>query len=157
VQYLADVCYVGQSYHLEVPVALAADDVLAQLRRDFYAAHNRVYGHSVEGAVKFVNLRAVHQAAADPAAAGAHDRYVPLPGDPVKGHRRILTAHSGDFVMATVYERNRLTPGTRFAGPAIVEQADTTTVVEPGWRADIDASGTLMLTFENNLSGKEQA
>lgn len=157
VQYLADMCYVGQSYHLEVTVALAADDVLVQLRRDFYAAHNRIYGHSVEGAVKFVNLRAVHQAAADPNAAGAHDRYVPLPGDPVKGHRRILTANSGDFVMATVYERNRLIPGTRFAGPAIVEQADTTTVVEPGWRAGIDASGTLMLTFENDRSGTAQA
>ena len=157
VQYLADVCYVGQSYHLEVPVALVAQDALAQLRSDFYAAHNRVYGHSVEGAVKLVNLRAVHQAAADPVAAGAHDRYLPLPGDPVKGRRRILTAQSGDFVMATVYERNRLTPGTSFAGPAIVEQADTTTVVEPGWRADVDASGTLALTFEKNPAGKEQA
>jgi N-methylhydantoinase A/oxoprolinase/acetone carboxylase beta subunit len=157
VQYLADVCYVGQSYHLQVPVALAADDVLAQLRRDFYAAHNRVYGHSVEGAVKIVNLRAVHQAAADAAAAGAHDRYTPMPGNPVKGERRILTAHAADFVTATVYERNRLVPGKRFAGPAIVEQADTTTIVEPGWRADIDASGTMVLTFEDSLSGKEQA
>jgi N-methylhydantoinase A/oxoprolinase/acetone carboxylase beta subunit len=148
VQYLADVCYVGQSYHLEVPVALTADDVLAQLRSDFYAAHNRVYGHSVEGPVKLVNLRAVHQAASDPAAAGAHDRYTPAPGDPVKGQRRILTAQSGEFVMAKVYERNRLQPGTRFKGPAIVEQPDTTTVVEPGWSAEVDAGGSLILTFE---------
>jgi N-methylhydantoinase A len=36
----------------------------------------------------------------------------------------------------------------RFEGPAIVEQADTTTVVEPGWQAEIDASGTLILTRE---------
>jgi N-methylhydantoinase A/oxoprolinase/acetone carboxylase beta subunit len=157
VQYLADLCYVGQSYHLEVPVALVADDVLERLRSDFYAAHNRVYGHSVEGAVKFVNLRTVHQAAAEPAAAGAHDRYVPAPGDPVKGRRRILTEQSGDFVMATVYERNRLAPGTHFAGPAIVEQADTTTVVEPGWRADVDAGGTLVLTLENVPAAEEQA
>ncbi len=151
VQYLADVCYVGQSHHLEVPVTLAAEDVIAQLRRDFYAAHNRVYGHSVEGPVKFVNLRSVQQAAAglDTAAAvGAHDRYVPAAGDPVKGHRRILTEQSPEFVMATVYERSRLSPGTRFHGPAIVEQADTTTVVEPGWRGDVDDGGTLMLTFE---------
>jgi N-methylhydantoinase A/oxoprolinase/acetone carboxylase beta subunit len=148
VQYLADVCYVGQSYHLEVPVDLTADDALARLRRDFYAAHNRVYGHSVEGPVKFVNLRAVHQAPSDPAAAGAHDRYTPAPGDPVKGQRRILTAQSGEFVLAKVYERNRLQPGTRFMGPAIVEQPDTTAVVEPGWRAEVDAGGSLILTFE---------
>ena len=130
-------------------MALAAHDALAQLRRDFYAAHNRVYGHSVEGPVKFVNLRAVHQAAADPAAAGAHDRYVPAPGDPVKGQRRILTEQAPEFVLATVYERGRLQPGTGFDGPAIVEQPDTTTVVEPGWHADVDGAGALILTFDS--------
>ncbi|MCC7483461.1 MAG: hydantoinase/oxoprolinase family protein [Burkholderiales bacterium] len=153
VQHLADVCYVGQSYHLQVPVTLAAADVLARLRRDFYAAHNLVYGHSVEGAVKFVNLRSVHQCAADPGAAGERDRYVPAPGDPVKGERAVLTAHSGGFVRATVYERGRLAPGAAFAGPAIVEQPDSTTVVEAGWRTEVAASGTLVLSFEGACGG----
>lgn len=144
--HLADVCYVGQSYHLEVAVDLEGD-TMASLARDFYAAHDRIYGHSAEGAIKLVNLRAVHQAATDGVEEQA--QYQPAAGDAVKGTRRMLTAESGGFVEARVYERSRLAAGTRFEGPAIIEQSDTTTVVEPGWLAEIDARGSLILTAKN--------
>jgi N-methylhydantoinase A len=142
--YFADVCYVGQSYHLEVPVDLSGD-TLALLKADFYAAHDRIYGHSAEGAVQFVNLRAVQQAHAASAAVAKHE---PVAGVALKGTRRILTECSGGFVDARVYERACMQPGLRFEGPAIVEQTDTTTVIEPGWRAEIDARGSLVLTTE---------
>lgn len=141
--YLADVCYIGQSYHLEIPVDLR-DESLEGLARDFYEAHDRIYGHSAQGPIKFVNLRAVHQAAAE--SESNTTRYEPAKGEARKGVRRILTAESDGFVDAQVYERSRIAPGTRFAGPAIVEQADTTAVVEPGWAAEVDAGGTLILT-----------
>jgi N-methylhydantoinase A/oxoprolinase/acetone carboxylase beta subunit len=154
-RYFADVCYVGQSYHLEVPVDLDSDTVAA-LERKFYDAHDRVYGHSVEGAVQFVNLRAVHQALAAQrdAEAGAKAALGGAPeaeaararvGSAKKSTRRILTELSGGFVEAAVYAREHLAPGTAFDGPAIVEQADTTTVVEPGWGASVDAHGSLIL------------
>lgn len=142
VQYFADVCYVGQSYHLEIPLKLDGD-VIAQVRKDFYAAHDRIYGHSAEGPVQFVNLRSVHQAQAS---AVADRPYEPEAGDPRKAARPILTEKSGGFVEAQVYERRRIKPGVTFYGPAIVEQADTTTVIEPGWRAEVDARGNLVLT-----------
>jgi len=144
VQYFADVCYVGQSYHLEIPVVMAGD-TMAQVRRDFFAAHDRIYGHSAEGPVKFVNLRTVHQA---PVAAGARfdEPCGAEEGDPRKGVRPILTEKSGGFVEAQVYERSRIKPGVTFYGPAIVEQADTTTVIEPGWRAEVDVRGNLVMT-----------
>jgi N-methylhydantoinase A/oxoprolinase/acetone carboxylase beta subunit len=141
-QYFADVCYVGQSHHLEVPLQLDAG-VIAQAHRDFYAAHDRIYGHSAEGPVQFVNLRSVHRARASFWADGA---YKPEDGDPYKGARPILTEQSGGFVEARVYERRRIRPGFAFHGPAIVEQADTTTVIEPGWRAEVDGRGNLVLT-----------
>jgi N-methylhydantoinase A len=143
IQYYADVCYIGQSYHLEIPLTLDSDTV-ARVKRDFYAAHDRIYGHSAEGPVQFVNLRAVHQA---PAAASAlNGGYVAAAGEARKAARRILTEKSAGFVEAQVYERSRIKPGTTFYGPAIVEQADTTTVVEPGWRAEVDAGGNLIIT-----------
>lgn len=142
VQYFADVCYVGQSYHLEIPLKLDGD-VIARVRKDFYAAHDRIYGHSAEGPVQFVNLRSVHQAQAS---AVADRPYEPEAGDPRKAARPILTEKSGGFVEAQVYERRRIKPGVTFYGPAIVEQADTTTVIEPGWRAEVDARGNLVLT-----------
>jgi N-methylhydantoinase A len=36
------------------------------------------------------------------------------------------------------YDRSRLRPGNRFAGPAVVFQYDATLVVTPGWRARVD-------------------
>jgi len=146
VRHYADLCYVGQSYHLEIPVVLT-DDIEATLRRDFYAAHDRVYGHSTEGAVQFVNLRSVHQAPAS--ADRVASSYVPQAGQALKSVRPILTERSGRFVDAQVYERERILPGTTFRGPAIVEQMDTTTVVEPGWQVEIDAGGNLIITQED--------
>jgi N-methylhydantoinase A len=45
-----------------------------------------------------------------------------------------------------VYQRERLAVGVRFNGPAIVEQLDSTTVVEPGDRVEVDALGNLIIT-----------
>jgi N-methylhydantoinase A len=44
-----------------------------------------------------------------------------------------------------VYDRDRLRSGNRFAGPAIVEQMDTTTVVLPGMVARVEPYLNLIL------------
>ena len=45
-----------------------------------------------------------------------------------------------------IYRREHLAVGVRFDGPAIVEQLDSTTVVEPGDRVEVDASGNLIIS-----------
>ncbi|MBX5493340.1 MAG: hypothetical protein IRZ14_19490, partial [Chloroflexi bacterium] len=45
-----------------------------------------------------------------------------------------------------VYARERLRPGHRFAGPAIVEQYDATTVVCPEQEVTVDRWGNLLIT-----------
>jgi len=140
--YSADVCYIGQSYHLEVPLSPTAPAPLADLYKDFRAAHDRVYGHSTGAPARLVNLRAIHRCAV---AASRPTSYVAAGGSDKRARRPILTAESGGFVSADIYERSALAPGMRFAGPAIVEQGDTTTLVEPGWRALVAPNGTLIL------------
>ena len=49
------------------------------------------------------------------------------------------------FVATRIYERARLTPGVTVPGPAIVEQADTTTVIPPGYAALAEDSGNLRI------------
>jgi N-methylhydantoinase A len=49
------------------------------------------------------------------------------------------------FVATGIYERARLPLGARVRGPAIVEQADTTTVIPPGYAAVVDPSGNLRI------------
>jgi len=142
IQHFADVCYIGQSYHLEVPLHLGDDDAIGRLWRDFRAMHDRVYGHSTEAPARFVNLRAVHRARADAIEVGAA---APSLAEARKGSRRILVPDGG-LVDAAIYDRAGLKPGDRIDGPAIVEQTDTTTLIEPGWRATVDAGGSLVLT-----------
>ena len=90
IQYSADVWYIGQSYHLEVPLDADAADPLGKLYRDFLALHDRIYGHATEQPAAIVNLRAVHRA-------GGSDHldegdYRPLDADPRKPPRAIRVA-----------------------------------------------------------------
>jgi N-methylhydantoinase A len=144
IQYLADVCYIGQSYTLEVPLHLDAPDPLGRLYEDFLENHDRVYGHATRVPARIVNLRTVHQAGGlDRLAAGA---YRPSGSQPEKASRKILVAGASSFVDAAVYDRAALPAGFAFHGPAIVEQTDTTTLVEPDWHGTVDDAGNLILT-----------
>ena len=65
-----------------------------------------------------------------------------------KGTRKILLEGNEGYVDAQIFERNALAPGQVVRGPAIIEQTDTTTLVEPGWRAEVAANEVLILTLE---------
>jgi N-methylhydantoinase A/oxoprolinase/acetone carboxylase beta subunit len=143
ITYSTDVCYVGQSYHLEVPLSLGAPSPVDALYEAFRAVHDRIYGHSTDAAARIVNLRAIHRCAA---AAARSVRYAPTNVSGKKARRSILTAESRGLLDAAVYERGTLAAGTSFEGPAIFEQGDTTTLLEPGWRAEVAPNGTLVLS-----------
>ena len=141
--YYADVCYIGQAYTIEVPVRLDERAPLERLYDDFLELHARIYGHSTRTPARVVNLRTVHQA-------GGFDRleehaYTPAHGDPVKGVRSILVAGHHDFVPAVVLDRAAMPIGYTLAGPAVIEQTDTTTLVEPGWEGRVDGAGNVIL------------
>ena len=146
VRYAADVCYVGQSYTLEIPLAIGEAGALDRLYEDFLVDHDRVYGHATRIPARIVNLRAVHQAGGGGAIEGIMEW---RDGPAEKGTRRLLVAESSGPVEAKVYDRGAMPPGFTFAGPAIVEQPDTTTLVEPGWHGAIDAGGSMILTYQD--------
>src|SRR5881628_3693396 len=146
VAYSADMRYVGQAYELPVPiVAPVAAERVPEIVRAFHAVHDRVYGYArTQQPTEFVNFRAVHDnplprpvvRPAAPAGGAADDARV--------GERRAYFAPDG-FVAAALYDRARLAVGARVSGLAIVEQADTTTVIPPGHTALVDRSGNLRL------------
>ena len=61
---------------------------------------------------------------------------------------RVLLAGAADYVTAKVYDRDGLAPGDAVAGPAIIEQSDTTTLIDPGWTAKVADNGVLLMTRE---------
>jgi N-methylhydantoinase A len=142
----ADMRYVGQAYELEVPIAapLAPAGVEAAVSA-FHAAHERVYGYArVQQPVEFVNFRAVHRYPLPRPVLRPPGRNARDLADARVGSRQAHFAPGG-FVDAALYDRERLPRGAHVPGPAIVEQADTTTVIPPGHGARVDPSGNLRI------------
>jgi N-methylhydantoinase A len=139
IERLLDLRYVGQGYELTVP---AGGDFLAS----FHRAHERRYGYSdTSWRVELVNVRS---------------RFVgSTPGLPMRPRREIrrnaasvaIGRRKSIFLghlrpaTTTLYDRARLLPGHRLAGPAIVLEYSATTVVAPGWRARVDRYENLIL------------
>jgi N-methylhydantoinase A/oxoprolinase/acetone carboxylase beta subunit len=144
VAHFADVCYIGQAYHLEIPLDLDAVAPLQRLGRDFLAAHDRVYGYAADAPMRIVNLRTVHSAA--PARPPEAE---PLPRPAPPARRRILLPAPWGEVEALVWQRTAVEGVTGLDGPAIIEQPDTTVLVWPGWRGRPAAGGTLILERED--------
>jgi N-methylhydantoinase A/oxoprolinase/acetone carboxylase beta subunit len=142
----ADMRYVGQSHELEVPLAGPLDDdALRRAVADFHRVHGRVYGHATDAAaVEIVNLRTVHATRAQavdhvPAAAPAAEE---------PGRRPCYFGQMGGFVDTPAYLREALRPGQVLAGPAVIHQRDSTTVVAPGYGCHVDRLGNLVIERE---------
>jgi N-methylhydantoinase A len=144
VAYTADMRYVGQAYELEVPIALPITrEGMPEILAAFHAVHERVYGYArTQQPVEFVNFRAVHTYPLPRPVVTPAARATGSLADARLGERR---AYFGAFVPTAIYERARLPLGARLAGPAIVEQDDTTTVIPPGVTARVDDAGNLRL------------
>jgi len=145
----ADMRYVGQSYELEVPLpALLGPDNIGLVVADFHDLHQRVYGHaSIAEPVEVVNLRCVC-ALGFPA-----PRLAPLARggrleDAVRSTRPVVFPGASQALPTPILDRARIPTGVPIAGPAIVEQADTTTVIGPGQSARLDECQNLIITLE---------
>jgi N-methylhydantoinase A/oxoprolinase/acetone carboxylase beta subunit len=139
IRHFADVCYIGQSHHLEVPLE-SLDP--AAIYAAFLAAHDRVYGHSTEVPAKIVNLRSVHSARRGVVATGATDSA----DQPERGQPDTRTIHLvAGPTPAAIWQRSAVADGVSLPGPAIIEQADTTILVEPGWTARRTDGDALLL------------
>ena len=154
----ADVRYGRQSWELEVevPAGRLEAPALATIAAEFHERHRQQYGYAMEGEELILVNAQVSAVAALPkpplgatvgrgaaessasvagAAAGmAHDQ---------PGERQ--TWLGGRWVRASIYDRRGLPPGAAIAGPAIVEQLDTTTFLGLGDRAVADAFGNLVV------------
>jgi N-methylhydantoinase A len=133
--------YLGQSWELEVPLPERVASV-AQVEAAFYEVHDRRFGHRNQAATEIVNF---HLAAIGRVAKPALPPWQGGPSLPGARKERRPVYFSGRFRDTAVYERSRLPGGARLAGPAIVEEGGSTTVVPPGWRAAVLEFGQLLM------------
>jgi N-methylhydantoinase A len=142
-----DMRYAGQNYEREVSLpdgpftAEVAETMLARFGR----AHDEFYGFSLEGEpAEFVNLRIV---AIGPSNLETEHVWDLTETDPVPVRTRPVSFRETGFVDTPVYRREMLPAGLAIDGPAIIEEPDSTTVVEPGDRLTVRPDGLLELTL----------
>jgi N-methylhydantoinase A len=132
---LADLRYQGQSFELTVD---AGD--LGELAARFHAEHERRYGYRMEDeVVELVHLRLVATVPSE--RPDLHE--APARGQRARTRRR--AGFDGGWLEVDVYDRAELGVGSALQGPAVVEFAESTLLVRPGWRATVDGVGTIEL------------
>ncbi|MBB4120236.1 hydantoinase/oxoprolinase family protein [Martelella radicis] len=132
--------YHGQGGELAVSWA----DDAATVEARFAEAHQALYGFTLDAEIELVTLRIEAKGRVDApeiAALPPQDGAI-TPYDAVPLHFETGTE------TVPVIDRATLGAGASFDGPAILTQLDTTTVVKPGWRARVDASGAVILNRE---------
>ncbi|MDT8304596.1 MAG: hydantoinase/oxoprolinase family protein [Anaerolineae bacterium] len=136
-----DMRYVGQSHELTVAYQPGT------VTEAFHRAHRARYGYEQrEAPVEVVTLRLQAVAAVVPPRLPRAEMGDSDPRAARSGQREVW--FSSGPQTATLFLRDRLRAGNRFAGPAIVVQYDTTTVVPPGWQARVDGALNLVLECE---------
>ena len=129
--------YMGQGGEVTVPWVDSKDGLEAA----FAAAHNSLYGFTLDTPIELVTLRVE--------ATGR----MPAPPRPMlaKGKGARPSAHfpvhlaSGE-TQVPLYDRAALGAGDTLKGPAIISQLDATTLVAPGWIGEVHVSGAILLT-----------
>jgi len=145
-----DMRFVGQGSETNVPLP---DKNFSQLSRElvrelFDQRYQFLYGRTYpESPAEFVSFKV---------RAGLPQRLLRLPkiekqggglGDSIKGERLAFSPFKKDFVSFKVYDRYRLYPGAQFAGPAIIEERESTVVVGEDGRVSMDDYGFLWIHF----------
>ena len=132
-----DMRYAGQGHELNVP-ALAELD-LAALRQGFERIHTQMYGYVVpDEPIQITTFRAEAVAEVAKAPIRAFPAATTPVAEAVLAKREVYLPELGGFVPAPVYDRGKLGPGHVIAGPAIVEQMDSTTLILSGQTATVD-------------------
>jgi N-methylhydantoinase A len=145
VQFEIDVRYSGQAFEVPMDVVLAELEAngLEWLTVRFDDEHRRLFTFNMEVEHEIVNVRAV-----------ALGKTLDLPaallpegdGNPsaakIRDHEVWM---KGAMQKAVIYDRAKLRQGDRIPGPAIVTEMDSTTLIETGCVATVDAVGNILI------------
>jgi N-methylhydantoinase A len=149
-----DMRYTGQEHSVavRVPPNVGTEESRDEIKRRFDEAHEIRYGHSAaDEAAELVTLRV----SAIGRLKKPEPQHIPeAHRDPAQiarlGSRSAVFA--GSELNAAVFDRSQLLSGNVIAGPAVIEETASTTIVPPNWSATVDRYGNLILTEASSIS-----
>ena len=146
----------GQLHEIQVPLPddlsrMAVDDFITRFNATYKELYHYVPDHtSIELLTWRARVSGTRAPLAPPLLAEVDDDV----GSARKGCRRAWFSELGGFVDTPIYDRYRLGAGMQFAGPAIVEERESTIVVRPGMQAEVDRYANVHL-YLNRTSPQE--
>lgn len=150
VERVVDARYRGQGYQLPLTIPDEPLDraCLDRLVSAFHERHESVYGHNDQSTVvEGVDWRVTAVVPRPRVVLPAAETTSPRTATP-SSVRPVCLAKDGTFEPCPVYARGQLASGTRFDGPAIVEDAHSTAVLPPACAVEVDERGDLVVTFK---------
>ena len=145
ITYQADLRYAGQAF--QITIDFTEDELkkkgVALLTDQFDAEHEQLFTFKLDDGHEVLMIRAVAKAKAKSIA----ERQIGQTGMSLEECKIIESRfyYEGDWYDANIYDRNKLNIGLEVAGPAIVGEMDSTTVILPGFVATVDAIGNLLI------------
>jgi N-methylhydantoinase A len=143
-----DLRFAGQGHELTVTLPDGPDaEVLAAVPDLFVQRYKALYSDVMpDTRVEVVNWK-LEAVGPRPSLADAwHIEGGVSESGALKGTRQAYFEDSNGFVACPVYDRYRLRPGEEIAGPALIEERESTCVLSPGDKVTVDARGNLIAT-----------
>jgi N-methylhydantoinase A len=143
---VVDLRYIGQGHELQLALpdgTLQAEDARG-LRGQFETLYSSIYGVTMpDQDIEFVTWSVTVSAPSD----------APVPAKPVqkrtapppRSRRDVYEPALGRLTAFAVYQRDELEPGYELAGPALIEEGQTTTVVPASFTVHVDGAGYLIM------------
>jgi N-methylhydantoinase A len=140
-----DMRYVGQTSDLTVPMPQSrfSPEALEEIGASYGVEHEKTYGYRADDPFQLVSIRVVARGISQESR--VPERITPMDGAtaPPAGERQVYFGRAHGWMNTAVIGRPSLKGG--IAGPAVVEEYDSTTVVPPDWRASLDPLGNIAL------------
>ena len=150
IQRVADCRYEGQGYEMRVPVigGEVTPETIEKLKESFHEVHKKQFGRDYrQVAVEIVNIRVI--------STGKIEDLEPLKIEKGTGHteeavvgERMVTFKVNEkpaHMLSKIYDRALLKAGDVIHGPAIINQMDTTIVIEPGCVGNVNDYGVIVI------------
>mgnify|MGYP000246302131 CR=1 FL=1 len=153
IQRVADCRYEGQGYEMRVPVigGKVTEETIEKMKESFHQLHKKQFGRSFRKvAVEIVNIRVIGTGSIEDLEAvkipqGTGDISAAQVGE------REVTFKVGDHpehFATKVYDRSRFCAGDTIPGPAVINQMDTTIVIEPGCTGHVNDYGIIIIDID---------
>ena len=143
-----DMRYVGQVHECTVDIGTFKVDAksIEKIKEAFHKRHEQLYTYSERhSTVEVVNIESTVYGRVEKPKRMAIAKGKPV-ANALKAHREAVFSADGKRVRTPVYDGALIGAGARIAGPAIIEEVTTTIVIQPGWVAALDESGSYLIT-----------